>query len=459
MSSTELHCPNCGFAIPLTEALSQQIRAEIESGLQATHQQALLDTEEKARREAEAALATRLHALQAEIEERARLAREAESRELELARKTVALEEAQRTLAERIRMETEEKLRKETETRVRALVEEATTRARSEAGLELSLARQQFAEQQAKLAEAQKQELVLRQQAAQLEERARDIDLQIARQLAEEKRSLEESLRRAAAEEQALKLAEKDKQVDDLKKLIEEMRRKSEQGSQELQGEVLELDIQESLERFFPLDNVAAVPKGVAGADVIQTVCNGAAQACGSIVWETKNTKHWQSGWIAKLKDDQRAVGANLAVLVSVTLPEEIHGFGRIDGVWVASLAIWPALAAVLREQLIHVAFAHAASESKNEKMELLYRYLAGDQFRGRVQGIVEAFDAMHQQIASERKAFEKQWREREKQLERVMLNTTGLYGEMRGIVGSSLADVPALSLDGVGALLEDDSE
>jgi hypothetical protein len=306
----------------------------------------------------------------------------------------------------------------------------------------------QLAEQREKADQAQRAELDLRKKTHELEQRQRELDLEIARRLDAEKQQLEEAIRRTAGEEQALKLKEKDKQIEDLKKLVDEMKRKSEQGSQELQGEVLELDIQATLERLFPHDAIAPVPKGAAGADLIQTVCNGAGQACGSIVWESKNTKHWQPAWLAKLKDDQRAAGANLAVLVSAALPDGIRGFGRLDGVWVADLSSWAALAMVLREQLIQVAFAHAASEGKNEKMEMLYRYLAGDQFKSRVQGIAEAFSALQSQIGAERRAMEKQWREREKQLERVMLNTSGLYGEMRGIVGSSIAEVPAFELD-----------
>lgn len=456
MSSTELHCPNCGFAIPLTEALSQQIRAEIESGLAATHQQALREAEEKARREAETALAARVHALQAEVDERARLAREAESREIELARKTVALEEAQRTLAERVRMETEEKLRKETESRVQALVAEAATRARSEADLELKVARDQVADQQNRLMEAQRQELALRQQAAQLEERARTIDLEIARRLQEDKARLEESIRRSIAEEQSLKLAEKDKQVDDLKKLIEEMRRKSEQGSQETQGEVLELDIQAVLAARFPIDEIREVKKGARGADLVQVVRNDTLAECGSIVWEAKNAKNWQPAWTTKLKDDQREAGAALAVLVTAALPEGVRSFAYHDGVWVADLVSYPALAAVLRHQLIEVVRARAISSGVSAKMEALYSYLSGHEFRHRVEAIVEAFTAMQAQLAREKRAMAKQWAEREKQIERVVNSTTGMYGALAGIVGSSLPAIPALEMDATSETEED---
>lgn len=376
MTETVITCPNCSHPIPLTDALTGQIRRDIEARLR--------------------------------------------------------LEEAQR---------------------VKAAVAAAEMRAKDQSEQELRLLRVQLTEQQRKTRAAQDAELVLRKDKATLEERARELDLEVARKVDAEKQRLEESIRKTVSEEQSLKVREKDKQIDDLKKLLDEARRKSEQGSQEMQGEVLELDIQAMLQQHFPHDVINPVPKGVRGADLIQEVRDGMLRLCGSVVWETKNTKHWQAGWLAKLKEDQRAVGANLAVLVSVVLPEELNEFGQIDGVWVASLRTWPALAVALREQLIQVAFAHAASEGKNEKMELMYRYLASDQFRSR---IVEAFTELQDQVNRERRAMERLWKEREKQIERMITNTVGMYGEMRGIVGATMPEIPALTLEGITGLLED---
>jgi hypothetical protein len=280
----------------------------------------------------------------------------------------------------------------------------------------------------------------------------------VARRVDSEKRHLEEALRRGFAEQQDLKLKEKDKLIDDLRKALDDAKRKrkSEQGSQERQGEVLEIDVQAELERRFPHDVVLAVAKGARGADLVHEVRDQALRACGTIVWETKNTRHWHAGWLDKLKEDQRAIGGNLAVIVSTALPEGIVEFGRIDGVWVAGLRAWPALALALREQLIEVAFAHAAADGKHEKMEFLYRYLAGDQFRRRIEATVEAFTALQTGLNRERVAMERIWKEREKQIERVLANTAGMYGEVRGIVGSSLPPVPALELDAVAGMVED---
>jgi hypothetical protein len=178
-------------------------------------------------------------------------------------------------------------------------------------------------------------------------------------------------------------------------------------------------------------------------------------RVCGTIVWEIKNTRHWQPAWIDKLKADQRAIGANLAVLVSTALPDTLVEFGRIDGVWVAGLRAWPALAVALREQLVEVAFAHAAAEGKSEKMELLYHYLAGDQFRRRIEATVETFTALRNGLTREGNAMERIWNEREKQIERVLANTAGMYGEVRGILGQSVPPVPALEVDAVAGGVE----
>jgi hypothetical protein len=343
-------------------------------------------------------------------------------------------------------------LRREAE----SLAGRAEKKAREDAALERTVLERELADERARRAAAQQAELALRAEKSALENRARELDLEVARRVDGERQRLEESIRRGIAEQHDLKLKEKEKLIDDLRRALEDAKRKSEQGSQECQGEVLELDVQGELERRFPHDLVSAVPKGVCGADLLQEVRDGATQACGLITWETKNTKRWQPGWLDKLKQDQRAVGANLAVIVSTALPTGIVEFGRIDGVWVASLRAWPALAVALREQLIQVAFAHAASEGKHEKMEFLYDYLAGDQFRSRVQAIVEAFTTLQSQLNRERVAMERNWKEREKHIERALANTAGMYGEVRGIVGSSLPQVPALELEPIAGAIAD---
>jgi hypothetical protein len=456
MTDTTLTCPSCGHPIPLTEALTAQLSGQLEARLRGDYEARLKNVAAEAETRARSEQQLQLEALNRQLADQTRHAREAETRELELKRRAGEMEERSRTLVERTRLEVEEKLRAESDARAKTLIAQAEARTRQQTTLELDQLKQQLAEQQTRAQAAQKRELELARESAELKQKQQELDLELERRLASARATDEKRIRHLVGEEQSLKLAERDKQIDDLRRVIDDLKRKSEQGSQELQGEVLELDIQAQLAQQFPRDVIAPVHKGVAGADLIQDVKNGQGQSCGRIVWETKNTRHWQAGWLAKLKDDTRAVNGNLAVLISNVLPEGMHEFGHLDGVWVASRRAWPALAVALRDQLLQVAFAHAASEGKHEKMEILYRYLAGDPFRQKVTGIVEAFTALQEQLARGRRAMEKIWKDREKQIERVITNTVGMYGEMSGILGGTLPEIPHLTLEGAAGLLEE---
>jgi len=355
-------------------------------------------------------------------------------------------------LVGQVRATVEANLKAQYDARLQAAVRQAEARTKETQAQELRLLREQLAEQERKTREAQEAELALRREKAALEARARELDLEVARKVDAEKHKLEAQIRQVAADEQALKLKEKDQQIEDLKALLEAARRKSEQGSQERQGEVLEQDLEAVLARAFPQDELRTVPKGRRGADVLHVVRDGQLRSAGTILWEAKNTKNWSSAWLTKLKDDQREAGASVAVLVSVSLPDEVRTFGLVDGVWVASLPCYLPLAVALREQLIRVAFAQAAAQGMGEKMEALYRYLSGDEFRHRVEALVETFKAMQEQLAKERRAMEKLWAERAKQIERLMTNTVGMYGAIRGAIGGQWPELPVLDL---GALPE----
>lgn len=448
-------CPSCGHRFPVSEALSAQIRADLEANLTAGHQAQLERAVAEAVQRTRGTLDIDLADLRAQIAERAKQAEDAAARELVLRKENRALEAAQQAQAEQIRTQVEEAMRKEAAERVAKATADAEAKAREQTALQLKALEDDLAAQRDKARIAQEAELVLRKEKTVLEERARELDLEVARKLDTAKAELETAIRKSAAEEQDLKLKEKEKQIADLRQALEDAKRRSELGSQELQGEVLELDIQAALERQFPQDRIDPVLKGARGADIQQRVRNDRFEDCGLILWETKNAKNWAPAWIDKLKQDQRNAGAAAAVLVSVALPDGIEGFGRIQGIWVANLRTWPALAVALREQLISVAYARAASAGKNEKMERLYEYLSGDEFRQRVEAIVEAFEAMQTQLNRERRAMEKQWAEREKQIQRVIGSTSAMYGALQGIVGAGLAAIPALELD-PGDLLED---
>lgn len=433
MADSTIRCPNCGTEIEISEALGAQLRSEIEARLHGDYEQRLKQAIETAESRARDASSLELKDLHARLREREQKIYEAENQQLELRRKTRELEELNRTTAERVRAEVEAAAREG---------------ARRDAELEVKNLREAVAERDRKVRQAQEAELLLRKEKTALEERQRELDLEVARRLDAEKQQLEAAIRKSVSDEQDLKLKEREKTIADLKKALDDAKRRSELGSQELQGEVLELDLESALAARFPEDGFRPVAKGTRGADLLQIVRNSSLRDCGSIIWESKNTKHFQPAWIEKLKDDQRAAGASLAVLVSVALPDGIRAFGQTDGVWVTGLDTYPALAVALRQQLIQVSFARSAAEGMGDKMELLYNYLAGDEFRHRIEAIVETFTAMEAQLQRERRAMEKLWTERNKQIERVIANTSGLYGDLRGLIGSSMAEIPALELD-----------
>lgn len=453
MTDTFITCPHCGNQFALSEALAAQLRAGLDAEHESRLKAAVAEAETRTQRE----LSRQIETLNRLLEVQSEKARQAESREIEFRQKAQELERTQAQTVEKARLEAEEKLRRQAEANLQARLIEAEQKAKADAALERQRLETQLAEERRKREAAQQAELALRQQAEALEARARELDLEIARRLNARKAEWEAGLRQSLGLEQELKLKEKEKQIEDMKRVIDDLKRKSEQGSQEMQGEVLELDIQATLKRQFPHDVIRPVPKGMTGADLIHEVRDGSLNPCGSLIWEGKNTKHWQPAWLDKLKADQREAGAAIAILVSVALPEGVCGFSQMNGIWVTDLAHYPALAIALRDQLQQVAFARAASQGKNEKMEMLYRYLSGEEFRHRVEAIVEAFTAMRMQLDKERRAMNKHWTEREKQIERVITSTTGMYGALQGIIGQGLATIPALELEEVPLLEEEE--
>ena len=309
-----------------------------------------------------------------------------------------------------------------------------------------------YIEKDADIKSFRQQELELRKKQRKLETAAESLELELARKLDEEREKIRAEVLQKADEKHRLKDLEKDKVINDLRVSLEDMKRKAEQGSMETQGEVLEQDFEAQLKAFFVHDDIAPVPKGIRGADLVQTVRSPLGAEAGILLWEIKNTKAWSPQWIPKLKDDMIEIRAALAILVSVVLPAGINRFGRIDGVWVSDPLSAVALAAVLREQLMAISRERTASMGKSEKMEALYQYLAGVEFKQKIEGIVEAFTSMQDQLNKERRAMERHWKQREKEIERVVKNTVGLYGDMQGIIGGQIPIIPALELDGEAA-------
>jgi Uncharacterized protein conserved in bacteria len=261
------------------------------------------------------------------------------------------------------------------------------------------------------------------------------------------RQNIAEKVARESEENHKFKDAEKDKQLAEMRTQIEELKRKAEQGSQQTQGEVLELELEHLLKEDFPFDEILPVSKGVKGGDVIQIVKTQSGRVCGKILWETKRTKSWSDGWIQKVKDDQREAKADLSVIVSEVLPKGFHHFRQIDGVWVTDIPSALSLSLALRVALIQVTKAQDIQTGKEEKMEIVYNYLTGVEFRNRVQAIVESFVAMKKDLDAEKRAITAAWSKREKQIERVVLNIAGMHGDLEGIVGGSLPAVKMLEL------------
>lgn len=348
-----------------------------------------------------------------------------------------------RSIEQRLRRQMTE----ETAAQVRKLTAEAERRVKEGAEAELRELKEQLAEKSRVAREAQALELELRKKARALEESRQNLDLEMARKLDAERGRIRAESRKSFEEEFRLRALQQQQKVDDLTRALDEARRKAEQGSMERQGEVLEVDLEQTLKAAFPLDEIEPVPKGIRGADLIHRVKDASGRPCGLLVWETKYTKGWSEAWVQKLKDDQREVRAHMAILVTQAMPENIDEFGFRDGIWVTRFPHILPLATALRRHLAEVNYTQLASVGKNDKMEALYRYLAGPEFSRNVNGILETFTAMKMQLDRERRAMEKLWKERDKQIERVLHNTSGMYGDLRGLLGATLPELDSLEL------------
>jgi len=411
MEQGMITCPNCGHEFEMSDALTGRIREHLKAEL----------LQDVSRREAE--LKKKIDALKAQ--------------EAQVSKKSEELDaEIETRLKERL-FEAEKKASRKLEGKYADQLKEL------QGALE---------EKDAAIKTFRDQELELRKRQRKLEEERASLELEVARKLDEEREKIREEASKKTAEEHRLKDREKDKVINDLRASLEDMKRKAEQGSMETQGEVLEQEFEAQLKSFFIHDDIQPVPKGIRGADLVQTVRTPMGAECGVLLWETKNTKAWSNGWIPKLKDDMIETRASIAILVSVVLPDGISRFGQVDGVWVSDPLCAIPLAAALREQLTAISRERSASVGKSEKMEALYQYLAGVEFKQKIEGIVEAFSSMQDQLSRERRAMEKHWKQREKEIERVVKNTVGLYGDMQGIIGGQIPAIPALELDGEAA-------
>jgi hypothetical protein len=355
---------------------------------------------------------------------------------------------AEKKVLETLKESVDDEVEKQLKHRMKEVEEKVQKRLSSDHQDEMDDLNKTLSEQKESITEFRKNELELRRKQQELEEAKENAELENARKLDEERAVIKADALKKAEEEHRLKDLEKDKQMQGLKTALADAQRKAEQGSMETQGEVLEQDFEAHLKTIFVHDKIEPVPKGIAGADIIQTVRSPLGNESGILLWEMKNTKTFSNQWIPKLKQDMIQTRAAIAILVTVSLPEGIERFGPVDGVWVSDPLSAIPLAMALREQLVALENTRKASEGKNEKMEFLYQYLAGTEFSQKIMGIVNAFQEMHTQLQKERGSMQRSWSKREKQLELIIKNTSGLYGDMQGIIGGTLQTIPELELD-----------
>ena len=351
--------------------------------------------------------------------------------------------------------ERERELREEFERKLEAdrerVEKEAAKKIEKKLGQEVAGLKNQLKDQARELDDARRVELALRKREQALERKQADLEVSIARGLAEEREKLVTETKDRLADEHRLKDSEKERQLADMRRQIEDLKRKADQGSQQLQGEAGEDQLEGILRNAFPMDDISGIGQGVRGADILHVVVDSRGARRGAILWECKNARNWSDGWIAKLKTDQRSLRADVAVLVTASLPKDCRRFTMIDGVLVTDFACAGALAAVLRSNLLELAQARHAALQKHDTLELLYRYLSGLEFRQRVEAVVEAFTAMRADLEQERRAAERAWSRRAKQIDAVTFNVSGLYGDLQGMV-PSLAPIGLLELPGADA-------
>ena len=413
MGEPTIICPSCQTEIKLTESLAapliESTRREYEKRL--VQKDTDVAKRDAALREREEALSKSQQALDEQVAEK-----------LKLERGRIAIEEGKKA-----------KL---------ALQNDFDQKAKEVADLN-DILRQR----DAKLAEAQKTQADLIRKQRELDDAKRELDLTVEKRVQDGLAVTREQAKKEAEEGLKLKVLEKEQTIVSMQKQIEELKRKAEQGSQQLQGEVQELELEALLRAKFPRDTIEPVPKGEHGGDALQHVVGPSGQPCGTIIWESKRTKNWSDGWLAKLREDQRAAKAEIAVIVSQSLPKDVDTFGVVEGVWVTHPKTVLPLALTLRHTLIEVGCARQASEGQQTKTEMIYQYLTGPRFRHRVEAIVEAFSAMQEDLDKEKKAITKQWAKREEQIERVMQATAGMYGDLQGIAGKTIQEIEGLEL------------
>jgi hypothetical protein len=439
-------CPHCSQPLALSAAVRESITRTLAVETSRLRETAAATARDEARAESRAALeakdaevtATRLKLAELTKNEAdvLRRARELEQREQEAA---LVIERRLAEEAGKIRMQTEATVREQLAAESRAALEAKDA--------ELSGLR-------TKVAEATKVEVDLLRRARELDLREQEAELAFERRLGEQASKIRAEMEAANRERFAQQndqfqaaARERELQLEMLKRQVNDLQQRIASTPAHPRGESQEIELRELLARSFTRDRIEDVPAGTAGSDVLQHVTDGMGRAAGLVIWESKNTKAWNPEWLAKLRDDQRAIGADIAVLVTTALPDDIRVFGLVDGVWVTSWSAAAPVAAMLRAGMIEVSAAREAQESRGDKMSMLYNYLTGAEFRNRFAGVIEAYQEMHADLETEKRAVLTLWKKRERQLRRAIDNLAAFYGDVQGIAGSQLAGIDQLAL------------
>lgn len=418
-NSAQITCPNCNTTIDVNDVLKHQIAASLQKELQA--KEAKWTSELKEKQEA--------------IEKEKALLKQQKEEQNTLFEKRI--EEEKKAVELRMKEELRKKLEEEQQEQLAELNKE-------------------LEEKSQKLRDLNKMSAELDRIKREKEELKDQLEAENQRKLNEQILQEKERIHKKLEEENQLKFAQLYKQLEDQKKLTEEMKRKQEQGSMQLQGEVQELAIETYLSTHFPLDTIQEVKKGANGADCVQIINTRDVLNCGTICYESKRTKSFSDSWIPKFKADMQASNANIGVLVTEVLPKDMQRMGMKDGIWICTFEEFKGLVNVLRQSLININTALASHQNKGGKMELLYDFLISDSFRMQIEAIVSGFTAMKADLDKEKRAMQSQWKKREKNIELVTQNTIEMYGSIRGIAGNSMKAVESLELEVDIDLLEE---
>ncbi len=413
--ASDIKCPKCSFIFPMGEAVSEEYKNDLRTKM--------LDYKKQ--------------------------------KDEELKKHRDELEKKEKTVQDLLLKSEQEYARKLTDERSRIrqhLEEELRKSIATDFENRIFLLQQAQNQSEEKLKNARQKELDFLIKEQELLKKEQELQITLQKKLLEERLSLTDQIRREEIEKIALretelqlKLKELEKQLDTQKRLADEMKRRVEQGSMQLQGEAQELLLEELLRDNFPFDSVIEVGKGVEGADCILVVRSAAGVEYGKIIFESKRAKAWSNNWTEKLRNDMRNKQADIAVLVTQVYPRNMEVFGEKEGIWICSFKEVTGLTAALRTAIVRIAEAKKTEENKGEKMQTLYNYLTGLEFRQQMEAIVEGFISLKDSIIREKLQMEKIWREREKQLEKVLINTAGMYGAIKGIAGASVTSIPLL--------------